>query len=113
MVESIHKYTDTFLGHFPLPPVKNLTLAGLKCFMAIWRKCNITHRIDDITVNAVDRYILGLSQDSYRRGLVELEDAGLITVKRASGKCNRISVCQDKIDKGSIKFVLSGKNRFG
>lgn len=111
MTNSIHEHTDTFLGRFPLRPVRNLKFAGLKCFMAIWRKCNIAHTLENITVNTTDRHILGLSERSYFRGLQELERAGLITVEKAPGRCHRIFINLEKIDERTISFVRSGKPR--
>lgn len=113
MTDSIYNYTDKFLGHFPLNPVAHLGFAGLRCFMLIWQKCNITHRFDNITININDRKALNVNRGSYQRGLKELAGAGLITVEKAPGRCNRISVNLDKIDMNSINFVRSGKTRAG
>lgn len=99
-----------FLFGFPLEIRKKIrTLSGLDCFMLIWLKCCFNHAFTEITITKIDRDRIQLSHKSYINGLLYLEEEGLITVRRAVGKNNRIAVNTDLIDKKAKNFVRGVK----
>lgn len=99
-----------FLFSFPLEIRKKIrTLSGLDCFMLIWLKCCFNHAFSEITITKIDRDRIQLSHKSYINGLLSLEKVGLITITRAVGRINRISVNTDLIDLKAKNFVKGAK----
>lgn len=88
---------DWFLkGPIPGPwlqAASGLPGRALHVGLAIWFLVGLTKSCEVKPTNRILKQF-STPPDAYRRGLKQLESAGLVTVKRASGRCSLVTVLE-------------------
>ncbi|MCA9265818.1 MAG: hypothetical protein KDA60_18275 [Planctomycetales bacterium] len=63
--------------------------------LAIWYQKGLTKK-NEVKITSRTREKFSLLPDAYRRGLKELESAGLVTVRRSRGQCAEITTLDSR-----------------